>query len=96
MSYTIKDFLESNQFPNTYLINDESKINQEIKGIRIIEVPDIEKYLTGGEVLLISLRAYKDINEEDFLSHLEALNQKQISGFIVKKFGGVKLSNRFV
>ena len=37
------------------------------------------------------------INEEDFLSHLEALNQKQISGFIVKKFGGgVKLSNRFV
>lgn len=97
MSYTIKDFLESNQFPNTYLINDESKINQEIKGIRIIEVPDIEKYLTGGEVLLTSLRAYKDINEEDFLSHLEALNQKQISGFIVKKFGGgVKLSNRFV
>ena len=88
MSYTIKDFLESNQFPNTYLINDESKINQEIKGIRIIEVPDIEKYLTGGEVLLTSLRAYKDINEEDFLSHLEALNQKQISGFIVKKFGG--------
>ena len=32
---------------------------------------------------------YKDIRKEDFLNHLEALNQKQISGFIVRKVDGV-------
>lgn len=43
----------------------------------------------GGQVLLTDLRVYKDIRKEDFLNHLEALNQKQISGFIVRKVDGV-------
>lgn len=45
MGYTIKDFLESNQFPNVHLISDDSNITQEIKGVQIVEVPEIEKYL---------------------------------------------------
>ena len=34
MGYTVKDLLESNKFP-------------EIKGVRIIEVADMEKFLGG-------------------------------------------------
>ena len=48
MGYTIKDFLESNQFPNVHLISDDSNITQEIKGVQIVEVPEIEKYLKSG------------------------------------------------
>ena len=48
MGYTVKDLLESNKFPEMQLINDDSGIDREIKGVRIIEVADMEKFLGGG------------------------------------------------
>ena len=48
MGYTIRDFINSNKFPGMKLISDNSGINREIKGTRIIAVPDMEKFLGGG------------------------------------------------
>ena len=48
MGYTVKDLLESNKFPEMQLISDDSGIDREIKGVRIIEVPEMEKFLGGG------------------------------------------------
>ncbi len=76
--------LESNKFPEMQLISDHSGIDREIKGARIIEMPEIEKFLVGGELLLTSMRAYEDTEEDVFLYHLKELDKKQISGFIVK------------
>ena len=45
MGYTVKDLLESNKFPEMQLISDDSGIDREIKGVRIIEVADMEKFL---------------------------------------------------
>ncbi|MBS4888204.1 MAG: PucR family transcriptional regulator [Clostridiales bacterium] len=84
MGYTVKDLLESNKFPEMQLISDHSGIDREIKGARIIEMPEIEKFLVGGELLLTSMRAYEDTEEDVFLYHLKELDKKQISGFIVK------------
>lgn len=50
MGYTIKDFIDSNNFPEMKLISDNSEITREIKGSRIIAVPDMEKFLGGGGV----------------------------------------------
>ena len=47
MGYTVKDLLKSNKFPEMQLINDDSGIDREIKGVRIIEVADMEIYLGG-------------------------------------------------
>ena len=47
MGYTIKDFIDSNKFPGVQLISDNSGINREIKGTRIIAMPDMEKFLGG-------------------------------------------------
>ena len=47
MGYTIKDFIDSNNFPEMKLISDNSEITREIKGTRIIAVPDMEKFLGG-------------------------------------------------
>ena len=47
MGYTIKDFIDSNKFPGMKLISDNSGINREIKGTRIIAVSDMEKFLGG-------------------------------------------------
>lgn len=45
MGYTVKDFIDSNKFPGMKLISDDLGINREIKGARIIAVPDMEKFL---------------------------------------------------
>ena len=71
MGYTVKDFIDSNKFPGMKLISDNSGINREIKGARIIAAPDMEKFLVGGELLLTSLMIYEKLDERMMLSHLE-------------------------
>ena len=48
MGYTVKDLISSNKFQGLQLISDKPGINREIKGARIIAVPDMEKFLEGG------------------------------------------------
>ena len=84
MGYTIRNFIESNKFPGMQLISNNSGVNKEIKGVRIIAVPNMENFLGGGELLLTSLVVYEKLNEHMLLNHLEELNKKQVSGFIVK------------
>lgn len=85
MNYTIKEFIESNKFPKMQLISDHSGINRVIRGVQILSVPNMEKFL-GGVLLLTSLVVYENqLNERIVLSHLEELNKKQVSGFIVKR-----------
>ena len=48
MNYTIKEFIESNKFPKMQLISDNSGINRVIRGVQILSVPDMEKFLGGG------------------------------------------------
>lgn len=86
MNYTIKDLLDSNQFPGMKLLNSASGGgNKEMSGIQIIETSDMERYLSGGEILMTSLKAYEGISESEFQKHMEAFVKLQISGFIVKR-----------
>ena len=48
MGYTVKELLESKEFPGMQLIGGEAGIHSKINGVRIIEVPDMEKFLGGG------------------------------------------------
>ena len=50
MGYTIRNFIESNKFPGMQLISNNSGVNKEIKGVRIIAVPNMENFLGGGWV----------------------------------------------
>ena len=85
MGYTVKDLLESNNFSEMQLISDDSGIGREIKGVRIIEVPDNGKFLGGWADSWQVMRAYEATEEDVFLHHLKELDKKQISGFIVKE-----------
>lgn len=85
MRYTVKDLLESGQFSEMKLISGESELEREIKGARILEVANIECFLSAGEILFTSLKAYENVEQQEFLKHLEGLKKKQISAFIVKR-----------
>lgn len=84
MGYTINELIESKQFPGIQLINNVVA-NQEIKNVRIIAVSDMEKFTGGGELLLTSLEIYDNLDEHTVLYHLEELDKKGISGFVVKR-----------
>ena len=48
MGYTVKNLINSNKFPGLQLISDNSGINREIRGVQIIAMPDMKKFLGGG------------------------------------------------
>ena len=48
MAYTVRKLLESEQFPKMKLLCGEKGLDLEVKGIRIIEIEDMERYLMGG------------------------------------------------
>lgn len=84
MGYTIKDFVGTNQFEGLKLIN-HAGLDREITGAQIISTIDIENLAGGGQLLLISLRVYDNLDKNTVIYHLEELNKKRISGFVVKR-----------
>lgn len=96
MKYTVKDLLESKQFPEMKLISGESELDREIKGARILEVPNMELFLRGGEILLISLRVYENVEYQEFLEHLEGISKKHISAFVVRKDQETELQRSYL
>ena len=66
MEYTTKQFIESNRFPQIKVVYGEGYLDKRISGIRIIEIPEMVKYLEGGEILLTSLWVYKECRYKIF------------------------------
>ena len=85
MAYTVRKLLESEQFPKMKLLCGEKGLDLEVKGIRIIEIEDMERYLTGGEILITNFQVYLSCNDREVEQHFEDLVKSDISGFIVKK-----------
>ena len=85
MAYTVRKLLKSEQFPKMKLLCGEKGLDLEVKGIRIIEIEDMERYLTGGEILITSFQVYLSCNDREVEQHFEDLVKSDISGFIVKK-----------
>ena len=85
MGYTVRKLLESEQFPKMKLLCGEKGLDLEVKGIRIIEIEDMERYLTGGEILITSFQVYLSCSDREVEQHFEDLVKSDISGFIVKE-----------
>lgn len=88
MSFTIKDLLESKEFSDMKLIAGQNHKKNEIKGVTIIEAPDIMHFIQGGELLLTGLYAFKSCSITEFQGYLQEI--KTISGIIIKKGRTVK------
>lgn len=84
MGYTVEDLIKSNEFSGIKIINNLYETNREIKGAQFISMADME-ISGGGKLLLTSLRVYDNLDENTVIYHLEELNKKGVSGFIVKR-----------
>lgn len=85
MEYTTKQFIESNRFPQIKVVYGEGYLDKRISGIRIIEIPEMVKYLEGGEILLTSLWVYKECRNETFIKYLEQYSEKKAQWHYIKE-----------
>ncbi len=85
MGVLVSDMLELKEFKGIVLLSGEEYIFNEIKGITIIEAPDIVKFIKGGEVLLTSLYAFMNSSMDEFVDYIEALSAAKISAMGIKR-----------
>ena len=85
MGFTIKELLETEEIGKMTLVCGQNGTNREIKGVTIIEAPDIVHFINGGELLLTGLYAFKSCSIEEFQDYISELQDKMISGLVIKK-----------
>ena len=73
MALYVKDLLKEEAINGARLISGEEGLDNEIKGVTIIEAPDIVKWINGGEVLLTGLYAFRSCTMEEFQSYIDEL-----------------------
>ena len=59
MIFSIRQLLTTETLKMAKILGGKEGLNNEIKGVTIIEAPDIVKFINGGEVLLTGLYAFK-------------------------------------
>lgn len=60
-------------------------LDREIRDIRPLQHPDMERFIQGGEVLLMRLQVFENAEEREVKQHLQAICDKKVCGFIVKR-----------
>ena len=85
MGFMVEDLLRTEECREMKLICGEQGLKNEIKGVTIIEAPDIVKFINGGELLLTGLYAFKSCSIEEFQNYLQEFRKKEISCLVIKK-----------
>jgi len=83
MEITVRDIMEIGPLREAKLLAGKHRADNIVKGITIIEVPDIVDWLSGGEILLTSL--YNVRNEiMSFRDYIRKMAQREVSALIIK------------
>ena len=83
MEITVSDVMKIGPLQNTEILSGRQGLNHVVKGITIIEAPDIVDWLSGGEVLLTSL--YNGRHEiESYRDYIKKMSQRGVSALIIK------------
>lgn len=91
MGFSVEELLQAEELKDVKLISGERGLDREIKGVTIIEAPDIVKFIDGGEVLLTGLYAFRSCTVEEFKVYINELTRKSVSALILKR--GRKVEN---
>lgn len=85
MGFTVQDMLDMKLFQEANLLWGEKGLGQEIRGVTIIESPDIVRFISGGEVLLTGLNAFQNCSPDEFRNYIEELAKKKVSALVIKR-----------
>lgn len=83
MEITIKDLLKVGPLKTSQVVAGYQKLDNVVKGVTIIEAPDIVNWLSGGELLLTSL--YSGPGEGmNYREYIHKMSQKEVSALAIK------------
>lgn len=91
MGLTVRELLLAEEMKDIKVLGGSRGLDREIKGVTIIEAPDIVKFIDGGEILLTGLYAFKSCSVDEFQTYINELTKKSVSGLILKR--GRKVEN---
>lgn len=94
MIFSIRQLLTTETLKMAKILGGKEGLNNEIKGVTIIEAPDIVRFINGGEVLLTGLYAFKSSSLETFKGYMDALASKSVAALIIKRGRNVEFSER--
>lgn len=83
MEITVKDLLRVGPLKTSQVVAGHQKLDNVVKGVTIIEAPDIVNWLSGGELLLTSL--YSGPGEGmDYCEFIRKMAEKEVSALAIK------------
>lgn len=89
MHFTVRELLKMDDYLTSQetvdIIAGSDGLDNEIKGVTIIEAPDIVKFILGGEVLLTGLYAFKSCSLDDFKDYIAQLKETHVAAIFLKE-----------
>jgi sugar diacid utilization regulator len=85
MGFTVEDLLQIKEAKGMSLLCGSEGLKNEIRGVTIIEAPDIVRFINGGELLLTGLFAFRSCSMEEYKGYIYELKMKKISGLVLKR-----------
>ncbi len=85
MSFSVRDMMNLELFETAKALGNNIELDKEVKGVSIIESPDILKFIHGGEVLFTRLYAFQGYSVEQFRKYINDFSEKEICALLVKR-----------
>ncbi|KAB2337258.1 PucR family transcriptional regulator [Cytobacillus depressus] len=93
--FKVNDLLNIPSLKDAVVLGGHRFLKNNIKGITIMEAPDIVQWIKGGEVILSSLYSIRFFNEKEQAEFLGRLAEKEVSALVIKKLD-VEISSSFI
>lgn len=90
MEFRVKHILEMKSLQDAVVLGGREGLSNEIKGITIMEAPDIADWLNGGEMILTSLYPIINYTVEEQREFILRLSDKGVSALLIKNHRFVK------
>ncbi|MCR8644764.1 PucR family transcriptional regulator ligand-binding domain-containing protein [Paenibacillus sp. N1-5-1-14] len=84
MELRVKDLFQIDTLKQAFVVSGNEGLHNQIRGVTIIEAPDIAEWINGGELLLTSLYPLQSYNYEEQQAFIERLAEKDVSALVVK------------
>src|SRR5699024_5913488 len=84
MGLNLKDAMNIGGLKKCKVLADKVKLSEEIKNVTIMEVPDVTRWLKGGELLLTNFLAQQKSKEQKKL--IKQLHQNKITALAIKPY----------
>ena len=84
-NFRVCDMLNLEVFKSSKILGKECGLENEITGVTVIETPDIDQFVSGGEVLITRMYAFQGCTLEEYRQNVCRLSQLNISAVVVKR-----------